>query len=116
MIELAKCLAVLFGLALLGAVYFLPAINAQTRQHRKSGSIFTLNLLLGWSVLGWVLALVWSFTKEAPARIAAATPDRMSQLLVASRDALSLIESQGPEQKVLSDRLRKAISDAEQSS
>ena len=50
-----------FGLVLL-AMYFLPAIIAAARQHRQTLAIFALNLLLGWSVIGWIIALVWSLT------------------------------------------------------
>lgn len=41
-------------------VYLLPAIIAASREHHQGGSIFVLNLLLGWTVLGWVIALIWS--------------------------------------------------------
>lgn len=40
--------------------YFLPTIVAASRGNRKLGSIFVLNLLLGWTLLGWVAALVWA--------------------------------------------------------
>jgi hypothetical protein len=43
-------------------VYFLPGINACMRHHRNESAITALNLLLGWTLLGWVIALVWSFT------------------------------------------------------
>lgn len=43
-------------------VYFFPAIIAGVRSHHSAGAIFVLNLLLGWTVLGWVVALVWGFT------------------------------------------------------
>jgi hypothetical protein len=43
-------------------VYFLPAIIAYGRDHHNSTSIFLLNLLLGWSVLGWIAAIIWAFT------------------------------------------------------
>jgi hypothetical protein len=29
-------------------------------------AIFLLNLLLGWTALGWIAALVWSFTEVRP--------------------------------------------------
>ena len=45
-------------------VYFLPAIIASERRHRERGPIFVLNLLLGWSFVGWVVALVWSLTSH----------------------------------------------------
>ena len=40
--------------------YFLPTFIAFLRQHKNKLAIFLLNLLLGWTVLGWVASLVWS--------------------------------------------------------
>jgi hypothetical protein len=48
--------------ALLVALYFLPSIVAYSRSHRQAGAITVLNLLLGWTVLGWILAMVWAAT------------------------------------------------------
>lgn len=45
------------------ALYFLPALIASNK-HRNAGAIFALNLLLGWTFVGWVVALVWSLTKD----------------------------------------------------
>lgn len=42
------------------AIYFLPSFNASSRKHPNISSIFLLNLFLGWTLLGWVAALVWS--------------------------------------------------------
>ncbi len=53
------------GLISLG-IYFLPTIVAMSNSHQSGGGIFILNLLLGWSLLGWVIALVWSFTNVEP--------------------------------------------------
>lgn len=44
------------------AAYFLPWIIAALRRHHNQGAIFVLNLLLGWTILGWIVALVWSAT------------------------------------------------------
>lgn len=44
-------------------IYFMPALIASKRKHPNSGAIFALNLLLGWSLLGWVAALVWSVSQ-----------------------------------------------------
>lgn len=41
-------------------VYFLPTINAKSRKHPNVSSIFLLDLFLGWTLIGWVVALVWS--------------------------------------------------------
>ncbi len=56
-------LAVLAVLAAL-ALYMLPAIIAFNRRHRNRIAIVVLNILLGWTFLGWVAALVWSFTAD----------------------------------------------------
>lgn len=43
---------------LIFAFYFLPTLIAFLRQHKNTLAIFLLNLLLGWTVLGWVVLLV----------------------------------------------------------
>lgn len=48
--------------AIAAAVYFVPTIVAAHRGHPQTVSIGLLNLLLGWTLLGWVIALVWSAT------------------------------------------------------
>jgi len=53
-------MTMLFALVLV--FYFLPWVIALLRSHRNSTAIFVLNLLLGWTFIGWVVALVWSFT------------------------------------------------------
>lgn len=42
------------------AIYFLPTFVAAKRGHPNGTSIFLLDLFLGWSLIGWVVALVWS--------------------------------------------------------
>jgi hypothetical protein len=44
------------------ALYFLPAIIAFNRRHHNRLAILLLNVLLGWSGLGWVAALIWAVT------------------------------------------------------
>jgi hypothetical protein len=56
----AGLLAVFLVVALSLAVYFIPAIVAFERLHYNRGAIFVLNLFLGWTLLGWVAALVWA--------------------------------------------------------
>lgn len=53
-------LAGFFGVSLLLMIYFLPWLIAWARDHHQIGSIAILNLLLGWTVLGWIVSLVWS--------------------------------------------------------
>jgi hypothetical protein len=46
------------------ALYFLPAIISSYRKHDNTGAIFAFNLLLGWTILGWIAALVWGMTAK----------------------------------------------------
>jgi uncharacterized membrane protein YqaE (UPF0057 family) len=46
--------------------YFLPTVVAEARGHQNSGVIFLINLLLGWTILGWIGALVWAATTVQP--------------------------------------------------
>jgi hypothetical protein len=47
-------------------VYFLPSLVASGRKKRSSTAIFVLNLLLGWTLIGWVGALIWALTVDTP--------------------------------------------------
>lgn len=57
----------LLGFAIL--LYFLPAIVASIRDHVNVNSISVLNLFLGWTLLGWVISLVWAFTSQRRFRV-----------------------------------------------
>lgn len=52
-------------LAFAALIYFLPAIIAANREHHQTGPIVILNLFLGWTLLGWVVALAWSVSSVA---------------------------------------------------
>lgn len=45
-------------------LYFVPTVIAAISGKKNTMAIFVLNLLLGWTFVGWVVALVWSFTHE----------------------------------------------------
>lgn len=52
------------------AIYFLPAIIAD---HRKRSDVLTLalfNACMGWTVVGWLLALYWAHLPNPPASLA----------------------------------------------
>jgi len=54
----------IFGLGFV--FYFLPAIVAFARSKRDAVSILVLNVLLGWTMIGWVIALVWALKQDVP--------------------------------------------------
>jgi hypothetical protein len=43
-------------------LYFIPTWIAWKK--RNLAAIFALNLLLGWTFIGWVVALVWALIKD----------------------------------------------------
>jgi len=45
-------------------LYFLPAIIAAARRTHNSTGVLLLNLFLGWTVIGWVVALLMAFFSE----------------------------------------------------
>ncbi len=58
---------VLIALAVVGW-YLVPSSIAVLRHKRNVVPIVLVNLLLGWTVIGWVVALVWAFMYEQQPR------------------------------------------------
>jgi hypothetical protein len=55
---------ILTGLLVAGSVaYCLPTIVALATGHPRIISIATLNVLAGWTLVGWIVAMVWAVTK-----------------------------------------------------
>lgn len=52
------------------ALYFLPTIIARTRDMASGGGLFWVNLLFGWTMIGWVLCLFWALLGRTRAQIA----------------------------------------------
>jgi hypothetical protein len=49
---------------LLIALYFLPALIANGRRAQSYNAILVLNLLLGWTILGWIGAICWALAGD----------------------------------------------------
>ncbi len=62
--EIGLILVLLLGLP----AYFVPTIVAAVRQTRNLVYIILLNLLMGWTFVGWVAALVWAIVAEKKTR------------------------------------------------
>jgi hypothetical protein len=45
-------------------VYIIPSFVAWERRHRNRNAIIALNILLGWTFVGWAVALVWALTVD----------------------------------------------------
>ena len=42
--------------------YLIPTVMAISRKHRSVAAIAFVNVVLGWSVVGWLWAMIWSLT------------------------------------------------------
>jgi Superinfection immunity protein len=47
-------------------MYFLPSIIALARSKRDITGIVLLNFFLGWTMIGWIVALVWAVKTDVP--------------------------------------------------
>ncbi|MBQ3021977.1 MAG: superinfection immunity protein [Clostridia bacterium] len=45
-------------------VYFIPSFIANKKQHTQKTGILLLNIFLGWTFIGWVVALIWANLKD----------------------------------------------------
>ncbi len=60
-----KAITVIIGILLCLTIYMLPAGIGIIRGRSNSGAIFVLNLFLGWTLIGWVIALVWAVADDS---------------------------------------------------
>ena len=61
-----KIIRIVFGVLLCLTIYFLPTGIAIIRSRSNTGAIFVLDLFLGWTGIGWVVALVWAVATDVP--------------------------------------------------
>lgn len=50
---------------LIAILYFLPTFNAYSNKKRNASSVLVINLFLGWTFIGWIVALSMSAGKDA---------------------------------------------------
>lgn len=51
-----------FEIGLVLCLYFLPSLIGWNK--RNYSAIYALNFLLGWTVVGWIVALIWALVKD----------------------------------------------------
>ena len=54
-----EIISLLLWLIMLG-IYLIPTLVARCQEHHQLYAIGVLNLLLGWTLVGWIGALVWA--------------------------------------------------------
>jgi hypothetical protein len=47
-------------------VYWIPSIAASRRKVRNRGSVYVINTFLGWTFIGWVVALAMAMRDPPP--------------------------------------------------
>lgn len=50
---------------ILAFLYFIPSVIGIIRKHHNLFGLIALNVLLGWTILGWVGALIWSLLRSS---------------------------------------------------
>jgi hypothetical protein len=55
------------GVIVLVSCYFVPTIIALVRDKRGAGGVALVNFFLGWTVIGWFVAFIWSCTGKTRA-------------------------------------------------
>jgi hypothetical protein len=49
-------------------IYFLPSVAAIYSGQPNLNGIFLMNLLFGWTIAGWIVALSWTLRRSAKAK------------------------------------------------
>jgi hypothetical protein len=108
----------ILGLCLTPVVYFLPSVLAATRDHPAANGVFAVNLLFGWTVAGWIAAMVWVLmakdrsSRRAP--VAAKTEALPVAPLSPSGTALMAVDLAAQEiEELTREKLQSQISEAE---
>lgn len=73
-------LVLVAALAAALALYFLPALIADRRRRVDLLILALFNALLGWTGVGWLLALLWSLQRNPPKDLAAQVGEQRRRL------------------------------------
>jgi hypothetical protein len=65
----------LIAFLIIGFIYFLPTYIG--RNKRNAAAIFWLNLLTGWTGLGWIVVFIWALTQD-PVTVVVQPPAKQS--------------------------------------
>lgn len=77
-------MAIVFGLAL----YMLPTVEAYSRKYENAQTVALVNVLLGWTILGWLVAYIWSFRNPPIVTLqSAAPPQQVTPALNTEKDS-----------------------------
>lgn len=59
--------SVILGITIIGGLclYFLPTIIAINRSANRHATIFFINLIFGWTIVGWIATVIWVVAQNA---------------------------------------------------
>jgi len=53
--------SLIFIIIITTLIYFIPTGICLIRKHTYKFYIICLNIILGWTLIGWIVSLIWSF-------------------------------------------------------
>ncbi|QGZ59760.1 superinfection immunity protein [Paraburkholderia acidiphila] len=64
-------LQILEGASVIAALslYLIPSIEADAREHKDAFAITMVNILLGWTIVGWFAARAWAHSRSDERRL-----------------------------------------------
>lgn len=62
-------LAMLVLVVMLGYLYFLPTITAYRNNHHNKEAIAIVNISLGWTLVGWIVAMAWAVSQSVAVKV-----------------------------------------------
>lgn len=81
-------------LVVVGLIYFLPTFNAHHRQVPSVGSVAVINLFLGWTFIGWVVALAMSARTVPEAHLQTLEAQRQAKMERRNQELLAKLDAQ----------------------
>lgn len=71
-------------------LYFLPTIEAWQRDQKNITAIALINTFLGWSLIGWLIAMVWAV------KVSDSAPSGASSAAVVESASIPLVAAKSP--------------------
>lgn len=56
----SKVISFIFLIIITALIYFVPTIIALVKHHTYKLYIIVINIILGWTLLAWIVCLIWS--------------------------------------------------------
>lgn len=67
-IRFSKVIGLIFGGGIFSLfytyIYFLPYLIANKKEHLQKRAIYILNIFAGWTIVAWIVALIWANTEQ----------------------------------------------------